>query len=299
MSIPKFNETMLPILEVISDGREYTMSQVIEELYNVFNVTEEEKKEKIWNWTLAFNNKVWWWKSYIRQAGLISHPKRWVFKITKEWKKVLSENLDEITVDYLKKFPSFIKFITPNKKQKTDIKENNGNNIEELTPIDLIEKWYDNIKKSLQSELLEELKKVNPYHFERIILELFKKMWYGDFEETPKTWDGWIDWIIHQDQLWIERIYTQAKRYTKNNVWERDIRNFIWAMSWDVSKWIFVTTSDFDKKAIKKAEEAKLHKIILINWDDLIDLMIKYNIWVQVKNVYKIKRIDSDFFNES
>jgi restriction system protein len=165
--------------------------------------------------------------------------------------------------------------------------------------MDLIKQWYDNLNKVLQSELLEELKKVDPYRFEKIILELFKKMWYWDFEETPKSWDGWIDWIIHQDQLWIERIYTQAKRYTKNKVWERDIRNFIWAMSGDVNKWIFVTTSDFDKKAIKKAKEAKLHKIILINWDDLIDLMIKYDIWVQVKNVYKIKKVDSDFFSDN
>ncbi|MCT4616752.1 MAG: restriction endonuclease [Candidatus Gracilibacteria bacterium] len=303
--IPKFNKTMLPILEAISDGKEYTLSEVVERLYLVFNVSDEEKKEKVANGTLSFNNKVGWGKSYIRQAGLISHPKRGVFKITKEGKNVLSENLDEITVDYLKKYPSFVKFITPNKKQKIDNKDNNSNNIDnienidDLTPMDLIKQGYDNLNKVLQSELLEELKKVDPYRFEKIILELFKKMGYGDFEETPKSGDGGIDGIIHQDQLGIERIYTQAKRYTKNKVGERDIRNFIGAMSGDVNKGIFVTTSDFDKKAIKKAKEAKLHKIILINGDDLIDLMIKYDIGVQVKNVYKIKKVDSDFFSDN
>jgi restriction system protein len=43
-------------------------------------------------------------------------------------------------------------------------------------------------------------------------------MGYGDFEETSKSGDGGIDGIINQDALGIERIYTQAKRYTTSNV---------------------------------------------------------------------------------
>ncbi len=33
MAIPKFNETMLPILKVILDWKEYTLKEVVKKLY--------------------------------------------------------------------------------------------------------------------------------------------------------------------------------------------------------------------------------------------------------------------------
>ena len=67
-------------------------------------------------------------------------------------------------------------------------------------------------------------------------------------------------------------------------------------MSGDVSKGIFVTTSVFDSSAINKAKDARNHKIILIDGNQLVELMIKYNIGVQIKNTYEVKSLDEDFF---
>ncbi|MDD3793902.1 MAG: restriction endonuclease [Candidatus Gracilibacteria bacterium] len=292
MAIPKFNETMLPILKLIGDEKEYTLNNVVDILGKEFNLNEEELSLMSSNGGGQFYNKVGWGKSYLKQAGLVEYPRRGFFKITKEGKKVLKENLDEISVSYLKKYPSFIKFVSGNKSDKQYDEISN-----DFTPSELLDKGYKNIQLTLKNNLLDQLKEINPYYFERVILELFKKMGYGDFEETPKSRDGGIDGIIFQDQLGIDRIYTQAKRYTVNNITEKEIRNFIGAMSGDVSKGIFVTLSDFDKGAVEKANSAKLHKIILINGSKLADLMIKYNVGVQVKNIYEIKEIDLDFFS--
>jgi restriction system protein len=38
------------------------------------------------------------------------------------------------------------------------------------------------------------------------------------------------------------------------------------------------------------------HKIILIDGNKLVDLMYKYGVGVQIKNIYEIKQIDEDFF---
>ncbi len=46
---------------------------------------------------------------------------------------------------------------------------------------------------------------------------------------------------------------THAKRFSENEVREKDIRNFIGAMSGDTSKGVFITTSTCDDSAIKKA----------------------------------------------
>ena len=68
---------------------------------------------------------------------------------------------------------------------------------------------------------------IDPYAFEKVVLVLLKKMGYGDFVETSKSRDGGIDGIINEDQLGLEKIYIQAKRFTDNKVRETDIRNFI------------------------------------------------------------------------
>ena len=66
-------------------------------------------------------------------------------------------------------------------------------------------------------------------------------MGYGDFVETKKTNDGGIDGVINQDQLGLEKIYIQAKRYAENKVREKEIRNFIGAMSGDTLKGVFLS----------------------------------------------------------
>jgi restriction system protein len=66
-------------------------------------------------------------------------------------------------------------------------------------------------------------------------------------------------------------------------------------MSGDTRKGIFVTTSNFDENAKKKAREAH-HTIILIDGIRLVELMHKYNVGVQIKSYYEVKILDNDFF---
>ena len=79
---------------------------------------------------------------------------------------------------------------------------------------------------------------------------------------------------------------------------EKDIRNFIGAMSGDTQKGVFVTTSTFDSRAIKKAHDAH-HTIILIDGLKLVDLMHQYNVGIQIKAIYEVKELDNDFFEDN
>jgi len=165
------------------------------------------------------------------------------------------------------------------------------------SPQDLIDEGFDQIEKQVKDELLDKLKLIDPFYFEKVILILLKKMGYGDFIETAKTGDGGIDGIINEDKLGLDKIYIQAKRYGENKVREKDIRNFIGAMSGDTQKGVFVTTSSFDSGAIKKASDAH-HTIILIDGIKLVDLMHQYNVGLQIKATYEVKELDMDFFEE-
>ena len=62
-----------------------------------------------------------------------------------------------------------------------------------------------------------------------------------------------------------------------------------------IGKGLFITTAKFSDAA---REYANNQHIILIDGKKLADLMIEFDVGVSTQKTYKIKRIDSDFFNE-
>jgi restriction system protein len=287
MELPKFNETFLPILEVLKDGNTIKgrdLLRIVEEKF-YSNLSQELLEEKTKTGERLIENRIAWGKSYLKKGGLVHYPQRGYVQITEKGKSSKPEN---ITLSHISS--NVISFYEPENlvTNKPDFKVNSS-------PQDLIDSGFNQIESEVKEELLIKLKDVDPYAFEKLILILLKKMGYGDFIETSKSGDGGIDGIINEDQLGLEKIYIQAKRYNENKVRETDIRNFIGAMSGDTHKGIFVTTSGFDEKAKTKARDAH-HTIILIDGPKLVDLMHKYNVGVQIKNYYEVKTVDNDFF---
>lgn len=291
MEIPKFHETFNPILEILKNGevihhREMA-KKVIEQFYS--NLSNELLEQKTKSGDVLILNRIAWGKSYLKKGGFIVFPKRGMVQITEKGKISLSEKLNLKDVEQSDNYLNF--YSSENSKIKIQ-----NNEIKNSTPQDLIDEGFTIIEGEIKNELLEKLKSIDPFYFEKVILILLKKMGYGDFKETPKTGDGGIDGIINEDKLGLDKIYIQAKRYGENKVREKDIRNFIGAMSGDTSKGVFVTTSNFDKGAIKKANDAH-HKIILIDGKKLVDLMHEFNVGIQIKSTYEVKELDQDFFD--
>lgn len=296
MSVPKFHQTMLPILKALEHGNEQKTSLLPDQILErgLLKLSPAELGEKTNRGDSRFHDRVWWGATYLKQGKLISRPSRGTIKITQKGLDYLKINPSEMTLQWLRQDADFLSHVPSRSKDK---ESGEVTALDGLSPNDLMDRGYTDLEQDLKKELLDKLYESNPYYFEKIVLVLFKEMGYGDFEETSKSGDGGIDGVINQDQLGIEKIYIQAKRYAHDNrVREPQIRDFIGAMSGDVSKGIFVTTSSFDQSAIKKAKEARNHKIILIDGEQLACLMIKHGVGVQIKNTYVVKEIDEDFF---
>ena len=291
VELPKFNETFNPILEVLSNGQIIAhrdlLKKVVDKYYS--NLPKELLEVKTKTGDLLILNRIAWGKSYLKKGGFLFYPERGLVQITEKGKRSNNENIQLRDVEGESNFLNFYS------EEKTKEISNN-NQIKHSTPQDLIDAGFSEIDAQVKSELLDRLKTIDPYYFEKVILILLKKMGYGDFTETSKSGDGGIDGIINEDKLGLDKIYIQAKRYEENKVREKDIRNFIGAMSGDTTKGVFVTTSDFDKGAIQKAHDAH-HTIILIDGKKLVDLMHQYNVGVQIKATYEVKQLDEDFFN--
>ncbi|MEY3784515.1 MAG: hypothetical protein RLZZ230_837 [Candidatus Parcubacteria bacterium] len=295
MELPKYHETFIPTLEILNEyGALHYADLAIKVRDKYYSKLDQDLlSNKTSTGANVLLDRIGWGKSYLKQGKFVDYPSRGMVQITEKGLKALKNRV--LTLDDLKKDTDFLAYHEVRK-----IEKENGSVIEETitenaSPQDLIDSGFSSIETRVKNELLERLKNINPYYFEKVILILLEKMGYGDFTETSKSGDGGIDGVINEDKLGLEKIYTQAKRYSENKVREPEIRNFIGAMSNDTNKGVFITTSSFDESAIKKAREAH-HKIILIDGNKLVDLMHQYGVGVQVKSVYEIKEIDEDFF---
>lgn len=297
MELPKYHETFTPILEVLSNGQAIHYNELQKKVQDKYysDLPQNLLDKKTSSGANVLLDRIGWGKSYLKQGKLVEYPKRAMVQITEKGKDIVKKG--RITLQELNQDEDFLEYRKESKLKNEKKKENEVEeiSIENASPQDLIDSGFSTIETQVKTELLEKLKSIDPYYFEKVILILLKKMGYGDFIETSKSGDGGIDGIINEDKLGLEKIYTQAKRYNENKVREKEIRNFIGAMSGDTSKGVFITTSTFDESAIKKAREAH-HSIILIDGVKLVDLMYQYKVGVQVKTIYEIKELDNDFF---
>jgi restriction system protein len=291
VNIPKYHETFIPILKSICDGNEYSRKDLTTKVENTFysHLSDDKRNQKLQTGGKVITNRIGWGLSNLKAGKLIFQPKRATYIITEKGKIIAQRGTFtlhdlRIDTDYLEHEAKKLQ------SQQVDLSE-------DLTAQDMIENGYEIIKNETQNELLERLKNVDPYYFEKVILILLKKMGYGDFVETKKSGDGGIDGIINEDKLGLSKIYMQAKKFDGHNVREPDIRNFIGAMSGDTSKGVFATTASFDQKAIQKAKDAH-HSIILIDGKKLVSLMHEYKVGLQLKSNYEIFELDEDFFEE-
>lgn len=293
MELPKYHETFIPILEVLNKVESIhhrdLSNRVREKYYS--NLSNELLELKTSSGANVLIDRIGWGKSYLKQGKFVVYPKRGEVQITQKGKDTLKTG--KLTLQDLKKDTDFLEYRELSKLKKEN--EVETVNTENASPQDLIDSGFTIIKSEVKTELLEKLKGIDPYYFEKVILILLEKMGYGDFIETTKSNDGGIDGVINEDKLGLDKIYIQAKRYGENKVREKEIRNFIGAMSGDTKKGVFVTTSDFDEKAVKKANDAH-HSIILINGTKLVDLMHQFNVGIQIKTIYEVKELDNDFF---
>lgn len=288
--LPKYHETFIPVLDVLKDERPIHYNELRKRVRDTYysDLPEELLSLKTKSGDQLILNRIGWAKAYLKEAGMVIQPERAMVQITPKGLETLKKG--SLTLQELKNDPDYLET-----RKRKEMQSKEAVSSEEASPQDLIDEGVQSIEDEVKSDLLDKLKTVDPYYFEQVVNDLFEKMGYGGAKTTVKSGDKGIDGIINQDELGLEKIYIQAKRFNDHNVREPDIRNFIGAMSGDTQKGIFVTTSAFDSKAVEKAHDAN-HKIILIDGMKLADLMYRFGVGVQVANTYEVKEIDEDYF---
>lgn len=303
--IPSYEQIMLPLLKMLSDGEEHSLQEAVDFLSDEFNLTEEERRELLPSGQQkVFRNRLGWARTYMKKAGLLSTTKRAHFEITERGFELLKEKPAEITSQFLARYQEFVDFksIKKIKNNGDDSNEAHYDIITDKTPEESLEYAYQKLRSELAKEVLEVVKSCSPAFFEKLVIDLLIRMGYGGSRKDAgqalgKSGDGGIDGIVKEDKLGLDTIYLQAKRW-ENSVPVKEIRDFTGALaSKKARKGIFITTSTFPSSVYDFVKQVE-YKIVLIDGEHLANLMIEYNVGLSTINEYQVKRIDTDYFEE-
>ena len=300
MAIPDYESLMLPILQYLSDDSERRTSEIVSHIASRFSLSEEEMRALIPSGRAkVVHNRVGWACTYLRKAGLIHSRQRGFNRITDDGKKVVADRPENIDTGYLGQFKKFQDFRGAlNAKGEKELQPAKIT-IEE-TPEEIIGVQTEILHRSIQKDLLEQIRSMEPDQFEQLVVDLLIAMGYGGTVQDAgkalgRTNDGGIDGIVNEDVLGLDTIYIQAKRW-KNVVPIREVRDFAGALlSKRSNKGVFITTSSFPSTAHEFVSSIE-RKIILIDGERLSTLMIEFNLGVSIRQTILIKEIDSDYF---
>jgi restriction system protein len=104
--------------------------------------------------------------------------------------------------------------------------------------------------------------------------------------------------VISQDPLGLDRIYVQAKRYTRDAKIERPaMQAFVGALQGQqADRGVFIAPCDFTRVALDYAERVGV-RIIPIDGRKVAQLMLQHRVGTQPGYTTTLLRLDEDFFD--
>lgn len=303
---------MLPVLQRCAQ-KAWVMKDLVAQIADDCELTQDERDVCIPSGSTVISSRVHWAKTYLKQAGLIGQPKRGVAVATERGKGVLAQRPEVIDLALLQNFDDFKAFWSKTNSSTssttplpvTQPQALPIGRVEEAssTPEEQIDSAYAALSAELRDALLARVLEASPTFFEHLIIDLLLAMGYGGSRKEAgkhlgRTGDGGVDGVIQEDQLGLDRIYLQAKRYKSANKVSGDtVQAFIGALvGKGAQKGVLITTSAFTPAAVDVAKRAGNLRVVLIDGDLMTTLMVRFGVGVRLARAVEIKKIDLDYF---
>jgi restriction system protein len=301
MELPKYNEIIIPALELLNSNSEIQLKDFEQPLAKHFQLAQDDiDREYDSGNGRIFYDRICWAISYLNMAGLIQKTRRGVYAI------------NDIGRTQLKNSSTVLLFIQEqiSKREETRIKKTTITNDTDFpnnnqTPEESLYEAIDGIKATVYGEILDTILNKSPREFEKLVVALLQKMGYGGEVHnsgmvTQYSNDKGIDGIIKEDVLGFGRIHIQAKRYDyTNTVGREEIQKFVGALAVAQSnKGIFITTSSFTKGAIEYVNNLNTSAtVVLMDGKQLAEHIYNYGLGMHTEKVIEIKKLDGEFWD--
>ena len=313
MSIPKFSELFNDVLIVLSDGNQHHRRELQAEVLNRLVLTDAERAETMSGGGNRARSRVHWAFEFLCQSGATKRPKRGYAEITDFGRQLLQDNPSGISLELLRQTEGLkdwrrrsleARAARRNEEELEDLEDDvDGSDGADRTPHEQIENSIIAIEAAVASQLLQRLREEDPEFLERTVLNLLQAMGYGssedDLQHLGGSGDGGVDGVIRQDKFGLDQIYIQAKRYGSATVGRPDIQSFVGALTGQhATRGVFITTSSFSREAKEFARTIQQYRVILVDGEDLVRLMIENKVGVTVSRIVEVVEIDENFFSE-
>jgi restriction system protein len=313
MPIPTFDKLLQPVL-AMAVREPITRHTASVGMIRQFRLTPEEAGCRLASGQTTILNRTGWAMSALFKGELIEKIVPKTYRATEKGRAFLDAHPEVITRADLDAIPGYKEaWETASARRRerasarngTDGGEDDGAQPEDSTstPDEIIEHEIDRLRAALRKRLLKAVLDQTPEFFEQLVLDILVKMGYGGSREAMavhlgRSGDEGIDGCINQDALGLDRIMVQAKRYREDNIVGRpDVQGFVGSLTGQgVGKGVFITTSDFSTEAREFARRGLSTKVVLVDGERLLDLMIEHEIGVHVVRAHKIYDLDQNYF---
>ena len=299
MPIPTYDEFMHPLLRILAAAPEPMRSRdVYAVVASTVGLTEEDRREMLPSGRQAvYKNRIGWAYDRLKRAGWAESAKRGYWRATPEGVAALKASPDGFDEETRRRLcrvedASGATEVIPLPRAPEP---------RVVSPTERLHEAVAELKASLATEILDQIANNTPEFFESMVLDVLHAMGYGattaDLQRTQTSADEGIDGIITLDRLGLEKVYIQAKRWA-NGVSRPEIQKFVGALAGQgATRGVFITTSGFTQGA-KDYAKGVTSSVVLVDGEQLADLMIEYEVGVTVQEIFKVARIDHDYFEE-
>jgi restriction system protein len=310
MAVPTFDKLLRPILELATRGP-ISRSSMNEAMISQFQLSPDEAGIRLASGGLKIQNRVGWAMTFLTKAALIEKVASKTYRATDAARQFLAAHPQKIRLADLQRIPGYEEAWEAGRQRRhanAGSKELPAVSVEDetATPEEIIERETKALNAIVRERLLRAILEQSPEFFERLVLQVLQAMGYGGklataTEHLGQSGDEGIDGRINQDALGLDQILVQAKRYAPGNAIGRPaIQGFVGSLAGQgVSKGIFITTSSFADSAYDYVARGSSLKVVLIDGDMLIDLMLKHGIGTRVAHTYEVYELDQNYFDES
>jgi len=278
VEVPAYHTYFGPVLDALKElGGSASNQEIYEKVAQLLDISDEILDVPHNDGPMTkVEYRLRWTQTYLKKDGAITNTKKGVWTLLPRGR--------DFTDDDIKGVLPRVKAILKTQRKK---KNKNSPNLEES--IDLADEIEWNI------ELLDSLKTMNPYAFERLSQRVLRESGFVKVQVTSKSNDGGIDGVgVLRMNLVSFQVMFQCKRY-KGSVSSPVVRDFRGAMTGRADKGLIITTGTFTAEAKREAVRDGAPTIDLIDGDSLCELLKKLNLGVKTKMVEEVE-IDKAFF---
>jgi restriction system protein len=305
MAVPGYQQFMLPLLRVASDGKEHSLASAVATLADQLKLSDEDREAVIPSGQTRLYNRVAWAVTYLGKSLLLEKTGRGRFKIAPRGAEALKKNPSRIDNKFLDQFPEYQAFKAKKIAKLAAVVGKSDGDAEtvdpDITPDEQLDAAYKELRETLADELLHRVRTGTPKFFEHLVVDLLVAMGYGGSrvdaaQVVGKSGDGGIDGVIKEDRLGLDMVYVQAKRH-ENDIGPGSIREFVGALGEHrANKGVFITSGGFTSGARDAASKAH-SRIVLIDGEQLAEFMIDHGVGVTDHKTYTMKKLDGDYFD--